>query len=240
MEKVAAIANRTGRISPFYYRPVKYMEEMESLDENLHDALIEDGDGRKKWILDIRNNPQPVSSYIGSLMQSKQYKHTKDLAMPSGKLVNPDAAVQKIVHIMRDGKILLLLSDSQEHVAMVDDLVRRQCAEAGIALEDPYQISAGDLCRYNAPANSRYSPLWPDGTQIYLHHRTSYVYRHLAYDLAEERSHSVDIRNLTVVEAGKYRCDQCQKGDLTVMWREPAQQKLCRHCFWLWELDHDE
>jgi len=238
MEKVAAIA--TGRISPFYYRPVKYVEEAEGLDESLSDALIGDSDGRKHWLLDIRYEPLPLSSLVSSLMHSKQYKHTKDLGMTNGQLSNPEPALIKILQIMRDGHILVLLSDNREHVMMVDDLVRRRCTEAGIVLEDPYQTNAGDLCRYNAPANSGSAPLWADGTQVYLHHRTSYVYRFLADDLAEERSHSVDIRDLTVVEAGKYRCDQCEKGEKTVVWRERAGKKLCKHCFWLWDLDNGE
>ncbi len=239
MEK-AAIAPRVGRISTFCYPPRKYMEELESLDEMLRDALVGDSDGRKHWLLDIRYDPKPVSSFLAGLTQSKQYKHAKDLGLVNGKLSHPEPALHKILQIMRDGHILVLLSDNQEHVTMVDDLVRKQCEKAGIALEDPYQINAGDLCRYNAPANSRYSPLWPDGTQVYLHHRTSYVYRLLAYDLDEDRSHSVDIRDLVIIEAGKYRCDQCEKGEKTVIWREPAGKQLCKHCFWLWDLDNGE
>ena len=229
-----------GRVSPFYYPLRKHMEELESLDEMLRDALIADSDGRKHWLLDIRYEPLPVSSFLVGLTQSKQYKHAKDLGMVNGQLSNPELAIGKIVQIMRDGHILILLSDDQAHVKQIETLVREEAQKQGIALEDPYMVNAGDLCRYNAPTNSRYAPVFPDGTQICLHHRTSYVYRLLAYDLDEDRSHSVDIRDLVIIEAGKYRCDQCEKGEKTVIWREPAGKQLCKHCFWLWDLDNGE
>jgi hypothetical protein len=231
---------RLGRVSPFYYRPAKYHEELESLDEMLRDALIGDDDGRRHWLLDIRYDPKPVSSFLAGLTQSKQYKHTKDLGLVNERLSNPEPALHKIMQIMRDGHILILLSDDQAHVKQVETKVREEAQKQGIALEDPYQMNAGDLCRYNAPANSRYAPLWANGTEVFLALRTGYVYRFLVYDLNEDRSNSVDIRDLVIVESGKYRCDKCKKGEKTVTWHEPASQKLCRHCFWQWGLDHGE
>lgn len=234
------VIKHVGRISPFHYRQVKYHEEAESLNEALSDALLKDGlrgDGAIPWLLDIRYNPESSSPQGTHLkhIHPKQYRHARGLGVKDGRLFYPSSAIREILKMLRAGEVFVLLSDNEAHVKQVEALIRNEAT--GVALEDPYAVNAGDLCTYAAPSDS---PLWPDRTQIFLHHRIAYVYRFLAYDLAESCSNYVDIRDLTIVEAGKYRCGQCQKGEKTVMWREPAGRKLCKHCFWLWEMDRDE
>lgn len=218
-----------GRIYPFNYRQQEAEEALAGLLRTYGGEII--------WLLDIRFDPDgSLDGFQGSWLKKVrpgQYRHAKGLGLTNSQLYYPTSAVRKILELLQAGESFVLFSNSAEHVGMVETLVRGEAQKCGIVLEDPYALSAGDLCLWDERETGK-------PVEVVLHHRTPDVYTFLAGFLQSLRSEYVDIRDLKVAEALKYRCDTCGKGEAAVTWREQPQQKLCRHCFWVWDLEYGE
>ena len=223
---------RLGRVYPFCYK--QWHDESEESLSN----LLRTFDDRAIWLLDIRFNPEDSwAGFQGSWLKKvrpTQYRHAKGLGLVNEQLFHSDAAVRKILELVQAGESFVLFSGALSHVRMVETLVRSAAEAQNILLEDPYAFHAGDLCLWMERDTGH--PI-----EVILHHRTPDVHTFLASSLKPGyRNEYVDIRDLTVKTLGAYRCEKCERGVASVTWREEPQQKLCKHCFWVWELEYGE
>ncbi len=214
-------------------------KRLQEPDEALADLLR--AYSRVIWLLDIRFDPESDTEwpqYRGEWLKQereKQYRHAKGLGMVGDQLYHPEPAIRKILKMVQQNESFVLFSDNWDHALMVERLVRQRAQEQNIPLEDPYRLQPGDVCLAQLDGGAR--------VDVILHHRHTDVYAFVIDPRNPEwhgSIHPVDLDDLQVIDAGAYLCAECNRGAATVKWREQPAKKMCRHCFWLWDLKYGD